>query len=334
MSAENNRAASNLLLLCFPHAYEIDQPQFVKKYPAPELRKWKQRQIAAYDEVVAAGGNAGYDLTDEEAQQVILQSDGSTTITLTADTINVGGTGGQAPSASGGGGGAVGVGVVVAGDGGEAPAHVNLEGTLGAAPGAGGGGGGGVEAAAIPIPPEVAGTEGIGYIAGFDGADAGDAVFSSGDIVLTAKDGQGGSCTPGVDRSTSDQIALSALLLANYSEIRGGLATIVGAAWQNVCVLNVPATCTFCGFAVLEAGGVDPGVYSITFELQNPDGEVKATLHPALAVDSSGDVIRVPMWFNLVADVDRWGVWTIVVKSATSEMGSLKFVVKRVPSSS
>ncbi|MDG6108811.1 hypothetical protein Daura_06150 [Dactylosporangium aurantiacum] len=47
MSEDDNRAASNLLLLCMPHAWEIDN--LVDQFPADLLREWKTQQIEAAD---------------------------------------------------------------------------------------------------------------------------------------------------------------------------------------------------------------------------------------------------------------------------------------------
>ncbi|MFE0527124.1 hypothetical protein ACFW0V_05945 [Micromonospora parva] len=45
MSEDDNRAPSNLLLLCMPHAWEIDN--LIDQFPADMLREWKKQQIEA-----------------------------------------------------------------------------------------------------------------------------------------------------------------------------------------------------------------------------------------------------------------------------------------------
>ena len=47
MSAAENRAFDNLVLLCIEHSYEIDEAPDL--YPAEMLREWKTAQIAEYD---------------------------------------------------------------------------------------------------------------------------------------------------------------------------------------------------------------------------------------------------------------------------------------------
>jgi hypothetical protein len=53
MGEDDNRAPTNLLLLCMPHAWEIDN--LVEQYPAGLLREWKKRQVemAAHAQTVA-----------------------------------------------------------------------------------------------------------------------------------------------------------------------------------------------------------------------------------------------------------------------------------------
>jgi len=135
MSEADNRSAANLLVMCLPHAAEIDEPGWERRFPADLLLTRKADQVAAYD--AAVGG--GWQLTDEEVDEVLQASAIDSAIVLQAQNITVGGTGGSAPGASGGGGGAIGPGAV-GGPGGPV-GRIDLEGASGTAPGAGGGGG-------------------------------------------------------------------------------------------------------------------------------------------------------------------------------------------------
>jgi hypothetical protein len=299
MSADENRGLNNLVILCLTHAYEIDQEQLADQYPVPMLKEWKQSQLAAYEAAVAtAGHDVGYQLTDDEAEEVINRSEGTTTIILKADTINLGGSGGQALASAGGGGAALGSGVVIAGDGGDVEVRIGLDGQPGQSHGSGGGGGGVLLPGTVQNPAHLAGLEGVGYIAGFDGDDGGDTTFSSGDTLITASAGQRGLCVPG-PRSTSDQLAESALLPVNYAEIFDGLASIVGGAWRYIAVLNLPCTEIFHLFTVVEAGDVAAGVYSLTVEVCNPSGELRARARPALVIETPGKLVRIPAAFSL-----------------------------------
>jgi hypothetical protein len=69
MSEEENRAVGNLLLMCIPHSYEVDDPQRVRLYPKELLRSWKEQQLAEYDRT-----RAGWLPTDAEAEEVIRES--------------------------------------------------------------------------------------------------------------------------------------------------------------------------------------------------------------------------------------------------------------------
>ena len=102
-SAEVNRSPSNLLLLCLEHAWEIDQPDRLTAFPAELLNTWKQRQLDDFD----ALGKQGWLLTSEMADEVLTASMSMHT-TIRDSVLNLGGSGGKAPSAGGGGGGAFG----------------------------------------------------------------------------------------------------------------------------------------------------------------------------------------------------------------------------------
>jgi hypothetical protein len=64
MSAGDNRAESNLLLLCIEHSYEVDE--FPDSYPAEQLREWKQGQLDEYEQA-----QRGWALTDSQAGRVL-----------------------------------------------------------------------------------------------------------------------------------------------------------------------------------------------------------------------------------------------------------------------
>lgn len=67
MTAEENRAASNLFLLCIEHSYEIDEHPAA--YPADLLREWKQGQLDEHDRLQQNWG-----LTDAQAGDVLQAS--------------------------------------------------------------------------------------------------------------------------------------------------------------------------------------------------------------------------------------------------------------------
>ena len=102
MSEGENRSDENLVLMCLPHAMEIDGPSWPDKYPTHLLRDWKKGQLELTERVQRT-----WPLSDAEAEEVVRVSEG---ISIVAETLNLGGAGGVGLGAGGGGGGAVGQG--------------------------------------------------------------------------------------------------------------------------------------------------------------------------------------------------------------------------------
>ena len=324
MSSDDNRSVDNLLLLCVEHADEIDQPGRVNLYSVERLREWKSRQLAEYDQV-----GTGWNITHSEAEEVIRESS-RMEISIQAESIYLGGMGGNALGASGGGGGAIGQGAI-GGPGGPV-GRIELRGEDGKYPGAGGGGGGGIEPnspllsqGSGPVP-----SEGAGDIPGVDGQGGGDTTFgeTDGTVLLRARGGQGGLAGSGI-RSKSDKLSVSTLLLSNYAEHRNGFVYIVGGGWQSISVLNLPSTVNFPMLIIFEASGVLAGEYTVIAETRDPLGNVAAMARFPIRVSEAGDILRIPFAFPLVTEVNSFGIWTIVVSTEDSEIGSLPVLVKR-----
>lgn len=68
MSEADNRDVGNLLLLCFPHAWEIDQVP--DEYPAEMLRAWKRDQLADFERA-----HRSWQISDEEAHEAVAHFD-------------------------------------------------------------------------------------------------------------------------------------------------------------------------------------------------------------------------------------------------------------------
>jgi hypothetical protein len=323
MSEADNRSEANLLLMCLRHAAEIDGPGWELRFPADLLLTWKADQVAAYD--AAAGG--GYQLSDEEVDEVLQASAIDSTIVIQGQNIIVGGTGGSAPGASGGGGGAIGPGAV-GGPGGPV-GRIDLAGTAGEAPGAGGGGGVVLAPGAITRDPDTPrASEGKGFSAGVDGQGGGDTMFMAGDTVLVqARGGRGGLAGTG-NRVTSDRIAVSALMLADYVEA-GGLVYIARGGWQNYSVLNLPAKSVLPVLVVIEAGGVPPGEYALILEALGPDGTSRSQMSFPVTVEEAGDILRISRSCGLEVTFDAFGLWTIIAKTPAAELARLDLLIKR-----
>ena len=315
----------NLLLLCIKHADEVDLKENADRYPVEVLQAWKHKQLQKHD----AKAGQGWHLTDEEAAEVIDASERAT-ITLQAETIIVGGLGGSALGSAGGGGGAIGPGAL-GGPGGPV-GRIELDGVSAGLPGSAGGGGGVIADGAIQPDSATrpAATEGEGFIAGMDGQDGNESTVSIGDeVVVRASGGPGGIAGTGV-RKTTDRLGVSALLLVNYAETRGGLSTIAGGAWQNVRVLNIPSTVNIPIFLAVEAGGVHVGEYTVAVEAHGPHGGRRARVSFPVTVTVEGDVLRIPFCFSLPVEVDAFGLWTVSVSTPTEELARVDVMARRV----
>jgi hypothetical protein len=75
MSAAENRSYENLVVLCIVHADLVDQKKLVAEYPVEMLREWKSAQIAAYKRAVEADREVGWHLTDDQAAEVVEESE-------------------------------------------------------------------------------------------------------------------------------------------------------------------------------------------------------------------------------------------------------------------
>jgi hypothetical protein len=102
-SAEHNRSAENLVLMCIEHATVIDIPETLSAYRPERLRQWKQRQLEDYDSI-----QQGWALDTEMVQQAIAASVSRAEVVISHSNVDLGGQGGNAPGAGGGGGGAIG----------------------------------------------------------------------------------------------------------------------------------------------------------------------------------------------------------------------------------
>lgn len=324
MSSDENRSAGNLILLCIEHATVIDLIENVASYPVDLLHEWKARQLEEFDAAVG-----GWTLSDEEAEDIIAVSV-SMPVTFHADTISLGGGGGNAPGAAGGGGAAIGPGSI--GGPGGSVGQINLVGEPGKSPGSGGGGGGALAGDAL-LPPtrrDSDAHEGIGWSTGTDGQDGGETTISIGDqVILRAAGGQGGLAGSGV-RPESDQLLVSALLLVNYGEVHnGGLVSLIGGAWQSLSVLNVPGRVAFPLVIVFEAGGVPAGEYTAGVEVRGREGSVHGSIRFPVTVERAGDVCRIPRPCNVEADIDAFGLWTVAVVTPRRELARVDVMVKR-----
>jgi hypothetical protein len=93
--------------------------------------------------------------------------------------------------------------------------------------------------------------------------------------------------------------------------------------------MPIPSRIPLAVFAVIEAGGVDPGEYTVAFEARNPSGEVRATASFALVVEEQGDLVRVPWAFGLEVEGDELGLWRVTAKSDMGQLGAIEVMIKQ-----
>ena len=326
MSPEQNRSVGNLLLLCIPHSYMVDDPQRVHIYSQELLRSWKEQQLAEYDMT-----RKGWQLTNAEVEEVLRESY-SAEVIIQGETINLGGQGGQAPSAGGAGGSAIGRGATGGKGGPGGPVTINLGARPAVAPGAGGGGAGWIDPESALLWRGTGRTPTIGqheYL-GADGLDGGDTTISDseGNILLRARGGQGALIGSGI-RSISDKFTVSALVLANHAEIAGQYLSLLSAGFAHYNVLNLNDQLTFTGAIVFEGGEAPEGEYAFTIQAQAPDCTIVNSLIPVFRITKPGDIIRIILQFSMSVQVKNFGMWTIIVRHDSRELAHLPIAIQQ-----
>lgn len=343
MSADKNRSVENLVLLCIEHSYEVDDPDRVADFGPDLMRKWKANQLAEFDRL-----HQGWALDEGEAREAAEAS-----FELTAQTIVLGGAGGAAPGAGGGGGGAIGSGALGGAGGRGGDVNTALDGQHGA-PGAGGGGGGVVgdnavggaggeggemvsavfRIANLPDTLEVyVGPGGEGGV-GRDGEDGEDTVIRdavTGRELLRSKGGKGGRAgAPQLGPPSEIPPTVSALLLANYAEIRDGLVYMMGGGWEFFSLPEFPGRVS--GFVVSVVDFDPPNTRDVeeyAGELVSPTGEVVASW--PLTFRKGTAQLRLSQWAHPLSwPVNGSGNWKIRILWEGRNLASTQLLVRRV----
>jgi len=326
MSADENRSVGNLILMCIPHSYEIDDLQRAYLFPIELLRSWKEQQLAEYDRT-----RSGWQITDAEAEEVIQESY-TAEIIIQGNILNLGAQGGQAPSAGGAGGTAIGRGAVGGKAGPGGPVTINLSGGPGAAPGAGGGGESTIdpESELLWRGPGRTPTVGQAEYVGADSQGGGDTIFSDadGNVLLRAKGGQPALAGTGI-RSTTDKFTVSTLMLANAVEMTGFYVSILNGGFAHYNVLNLNDQLRFVGLVVLEGGGVPQGEYAFIIQVHAPNSTVAYSTTPVFRIVKAGDINRIILQFWMSVPISEFGMWTIVVLHDSRELARLPVAVQQ-----
>ena len=214
MTDEDRRAFDNLVLLCLPHAEEVDLKALADRYSVETLHQWKFVQLQAAPPKPP-------NLPEGLLERAVVLSMGDVLMDFREATIDLGGKPATAPGAGGSGGGAIGPGAR-GGDGGPGGDHHEFT----------------VTGAQVlgEIPIEV-GHAGRGGVDGSPGEAAGHTRF--GTIV-----------TPGGGRKTHSPFpealveivttSVSSAVFANYFEFNNGLSYLSGAGWSSYNVAHLP----------------------------------------------------------------------------------------------
>lgn len=235
MTDEDRRAFDNLILLCLPHAEEVDLAALADRYPVQTLQQWKAVQLQA-------APLEPPNIPEGVLERAKVLSMGDVFMDFRDATIDLGGKAALAPGAGGSGGGAIGPGAR-GGDGGTGGDHHESVVT-------------GLDVLG-EIPVEI-GKPGRGGIDGLPGEAGGHTRFG----VLVASGGGRKSHSPFPDdlheRVTT---SVSSAVLANYAELSNGLCYLAGAGWSSYSVAELPAPFrgALCVWVDVSWTDVEPG---------------------------------------------------------------------------
>ena len=215
MTDEDRRAFDNLVLLCLPHAEEVDLKALADRYPAETLQQWKFVQLQAAPPKPP-------NIPEGLLERAVVLSMGDVLMDFREATIDLGGKAAIAPGAGGSGGGAIGPGAR-GGDGGPGGDQYDFTDT-------------GLQVLG-EIPIEI-GHGGRSGVAGLPGEAGGHTRF-------------GAVVTPGGGRKTHSSFpealpeivttSVSSAVFANYVEINNGLVYLSGAGWRSYGVADLPS---------------------------------------------------------------------------------------------
>jgi hypothetical protein len=214
MTDEERRAFDNLILLCLPHAEEVDLKALAERYPTETLHQWKGVQLQAAPPEPP-------NIPEGVLERAVVLSMGDVLMDFREAAIDLGGKAAAAPGAGGSGGGAIGPGAR-GGDGGPGGDHYEF----------------GVTGAQVlgEIPIEV-GKGGRSGIDGLPGEAGGHSRFGA--IVMPGGGRKTHSPFPEVLNETVTT-SVSGAVFANHAEISNGLSYLSGAGWSSYNVPELP----------------------------------------------------------------------------------------------
>lgn len=325
MTDDQRRSFPNLLLLCQHHHHLVDVAK-PEDYPAETLQEWKTFRESDHDDIHALD-----QLSEQEVSDALVAS----VINISGGSVQLGGQGGQAPGAGGGGGASIGGGA--GGAGGRGGDRYLLDGAPGETPGAGGGGagsdhpllppgnggdGGEIVEGLINVSPgdRIEVTVGRGGEPGLDrqpAGDGGDTVVVVKDLsgaikqTITARGGKG--ATPRgaqLDSAHGPALAISSLMLADLARIENDLLVVVGGAFGNYDLQEVPGQLNTFVVIVGTSISTESRETNLGLELRNPEGGLVHQLGLPLVVPAAPETIKVvvPIVGLEISRVGRWSV--------------------------
>ena len=236
MTDEDRRAFENLILLCLPHAEEVDLTVLAARYPVETLRQWKADQSRTAPTESPA-------LPEGLLERAAVLSMGDVLMDFRDARIDLGGKAATAPGAGGSGGGAIGPGAR-GGDGGAGGNHSQFAVT-------------GAEVLG-EVPIEV-GNGGRPGVDGLPGEAGGHTRFGA--IITT---GGGRKTHSPFPDALAEKVttSVSSAVLANYVEVNNGLGYLSGAGWTSCSakVLPAPFRCTLCVWIDVTWTGIQLGM--------------------------------------------------------------------------
>lgn len=235
MNDEDRRAFDNLLLLCLPHAEEVDLTVLADRYPVETLRRWKAVQLQTAPSEPPT-------LPEGLLERAVVLSMGDVLMDFREARIDLGGKAAVAPGAGGSGGGAIGPGAR-GGDGGAGGDHYQFTVT------------GAQVLGKVPIKVGRGGRPGVDGLPGEAGAHT-----RFGAIIAP---GGGRKTHSPFPKALAEIVttSVSSAVLARYVEINNGLGYLSGAGWSSYGVTGLPAPfrCALCVWIDVSWTGAQPG---------------------------------------------------------------------------
>jgi hypothetical protein len=298
MTDEDRRAFENLLLLCLPHAEEIDLQALADRYPPEALHRWKATQLQAAPAEPPI-------IPEGLLERAVLLSMGDVLMDFREANIDLGGKPAQAPGAGGSGGGAIGPGAR-GGDGGPRGSMNTVT----------------VTGAQVlgEVPIEI-GHPGRGGVDGMPGEAGGHTRV--GTLVSPGGGRQTHTAFPAAF-ADSVQTSVSAAVLANYAELTNGLVFLAGAGWSAYFVDELPTGFSggLCVWVDISWKDLEPGneiPVEVIAELVTPSKTATFSKIAAvnLVVEATEGFVRHPLLISLAGTVHDQGRHILNVSTNT-----------------